>query len=100
MGPSEDQKLIDAAAACFPEFFGLRGFPGGFFCISKRESYVSVGRDNVKRLMLVVMAYRRVLPTRTHDFASPYDGDGNWMGFSKGTASEIEREVIPAPKRR
>ncbi len=76
MGPAEEQKAIDEAAAKLPERFGLRAFPDKVFKINRSQSYVSdVDRE--------VMLYTYVL-----------SDDGEWKAFAKGTVDELLREVI------
>jgi hypothetical protein len=68
---SDDEK-IRAAIAKFPPTFGLHGFPGDVFRLSPTSSYVSGGR-------VLLYTQRK---------------DGNqWLDFSKGSESELRREV-------
>lgn len=69
---SDDEK-IRAAIAKFPATFELRGFPGDVFRLSPSASYVSGQR-------VVLYTQRK---------------DGNqWLDFSKGSESELRREVM------
>jgi hypothetical protein len=70
---SDDEK-IRTAIAKFPATFGLHGFPGDVFRLSPTSSYVSGQR-------VVLYTQRK---------------DGNqWLDFSKGSESELRREIIP-----
>lgn len=73
--PATEKELIENGAKGFPATFGMRGFPGGVFKISVRDSYVSEGR---------VMLYTARL-----------QADGSWWSFAKGTEAEIRREMVP-----
>lgn len=65
-------EAVSKAAAKFPESFGLRGFPGQRFKINKAASYESpINSGNV---LLYV-----------------FTEDGK--AFSKGTPSELRREI-------
>jgi hypothetical protein len=71
---SDDEKIRDAIGR-FPRTFGLRGFPGDVFRISPTSSYI----DDSRRVVLYTQ--RKT---------------GNqWLDFSKGSESELRREVTP-----
>ena len=72
----EEQTAIGKAMAQLPDAFGLRGFPGKTFRVSRLASYVNGDA--------VVMLYTQIR-----------DGD-RWLDFAKGTASELRREVTSA----
>ena len=68
----EQQDAIKAAAARFPQTFGLRAFPGKVFRVSLRSSYFSGD---------TLMLYTEV-----------QDGD-RWLSFCKGAPAELAAEV-------
>ena len=72
----ERVKMITDAAAQFPEAFGLRGFPGDVFRISKGASYVNDSGA------VTLYTQRLVRP-------------GGWLDFAKGTPGELLAEVTP-----
>ncbi len=64
---------LDAAIAKFPPTFGLRGFPGETFRVSRDSSYVSGGS---------VMLYTEILR------------GGIWLDFAKGTPAELRSQIV------
>ena len=69
----ERQDAITEAAAKFPETFGLRGFPGDRFRVSRAASHFAFGG---------VVLYTQMKCD-----------DGVWRDFAKGTPAELHREV-------
>lgn len=68
-----EYEQIEAAAAEFPETFGLKAFPGKVFRISLAASYVSGGQ---------VLLYTAI-----------QDGD-RWESFAKGTPAELRAQIV------
>jgi len=76
-----EQKLL-AAIASFPERFGLRGFPGDVFRVSKRDSYVG---DNMEP---VIYTERETQNAGNVTF---------WQAFSKASPEEVRRNLVEKP---
>ena len=74
IGWNEQQKMVDAAMAQFPDTFGLRAYPGQTFRISKSSSYVN---DNG-----VLVLYTEV------------QRGAYWLSSAKGSVDELRREII------
>lgn len=68
---SSRKEVIDKAYARFPKEFGLRAFPGKRFTLNRSACFISAGK-----VQLYV-----------------YTADG--LAFSKGTPSELRKEVTP-----
>lgn len=68
-----EPETIETAAARFPATFGLRGFPGKTFRISKESSFM---RDATAVLYTQIQT------------------PSGWYDFAKGTADELSREVV------
>jgi hypothetical protein len=74
-GYNETQAAVERAMAEFPSVFGLRGFPGEIFRISKSYSYFNDSD--------VLMLY------------TERKSKGEWLSFAKGTVSELLVNVVP-----
>ena len=83
---AEQERLIDAAVATFPEEFGMRAFPGKRFRISRGSSYWSDG---------YYMGEPK-FPPGPHLYVY-VEEDGDWLSFAKGTPTELRREIVPLP---
>lgn len=77
MNRAEQDVILDATIATFPTTFGLRGFPGDTFRISRGSSYFSTMVSEVPTLY----TERRL-------------ADGTWSDFAKGTPSELRRQIV------
>jgi hypothetical protein len=73
-----DRAQVTAAAAEFPEHFGLRAFPGKRFTISTAASYVSEREG--------VILYTAI-----------QEEGGAWACFVKVTPAELRREIVEDP---
>lgn len=73
---AEEQQVIDEAVKKFPHVFGLRAFPGDKFKLMRTQCYVSEG---------VVQLYTYIWDKKRR----------GWFAFAKGTARELERELVP-----
>lgn len=71
---AECDQAVDRACAEFPNNFGLRGFPGETFRVSRAASFWSNG---------VVQLYTQRLV-----------GD-RWLDFAKGTPTELAANIVP-----
>ena len=84
MNWTSEQHLISVEYERFPLEFGLRGFPGGVFTISRAASYVN-DRDEV---MLYLYTKKRV----------QHKGDGNvreeWVAFAKCSPAELRDQMV------
>lgn len=67
---------VNEACERFPEIFGLANFPGKRFSVSKADSYDSHGPEGI----LIYTAIE--------------EEDGEWILFTKGTESELMKEVV------
>ena len=67
---------VNEACERFPEVFGLANFPGKRFSVSKADSYDSHGPEGI----LIYTAIE--------------EEDGEWILFTKGTESELMKEVV------
>jgi hypothetical protein len=66
----------------FPATFGLSGFPGYLFRISRDASYIP-NRSKAEEVML----YTQVMCA-----------NGRWADFAKGSPAELRREIVAAPR--
>jgi hypothetical protein len=76
MGTKEEIAKIKAAIEKFPEFFGLRAFPGRRFKILLGQCFFSEGRIQL------------------YTYIEDPDETGEWLAFSRGTPIELRREVV------
>lgn len=74
-GPHDKLLGLRDAIESFPEKFGLKGFPGKTFKISRHSSYI----NDAGEFMLYTMVD---------------NGDGQWLDFAKGTPEELRREIV------
>lgn len=74
MNWTSQQHLISVEYERFPLEFGLRGFPGGLFTISRAASYVN-DRDEV---MLYLYTKR----------------EGQWVAFAKCSPAELRDQMV------
>lgn len=70
------QEAVADAASNFPKEFGLRGFPGKVFSVSRGASYFS-DREGV-----MLYTYIR-------------EDGGQWAAFAKGSPSELRSQMVP-----
>ncbi len=69
----EQQQMIKRTANEFPSEFGLRGFPGEIFSISRAACFVNDDGG--------VMLYTQIKT------------GGSWSDFAKTTVEELRREI-------
>lgn len=80
----KQKEVFQRVAATFPFTFGLRGFPGKTFRISRDSSYFNgpMSLCEEQHLMLYTECQR----------------GSTWVDFAKGTAAELRAQVIALPR--
>ncbi|NQY04271.1 MAG: hypothetical protein HRT76_13600 [Halieaceae bacterium] len=87
-GPKTERELIAEAIAAFPAEFGLRAFPGDVFHIELDACYwdcgMYMGKPDHKPGPMLYVYIKKYTATGTPD----------WLSFSKGSPSELRRQMI------